>query len=90
LLQQRVEEGFRVSTLTMEADKEVLGFIKQYQTLASHLYWAKRLGIKPSDIVLQRVNENIKSYWRWHIIDEKDPMYLFKGIEKCLDLTPLF
>jgi len=82
LLQQRVEEGFRVSTLTMEADKEVLGFIKQYQTLASHLYWAKRLGIKPSDIVLQRVNENIKSYWRWHIIDEKDPMYLFKGIEK--------
>jgi len=81
-LQQKVEEGFRVLTLMTEVDKEVLDFIKQYQVIASHLYWAKRLGIKPSDAVLRRAKESIKSYWRWHIIDEKDPMYLFKGIEK--------
>ena len=82
MLPQKVEEGFRVLTLMTEVDKEVLDFIKQYRVLASHMYWARRLGIEPSDVVLQRAKESIKSYWRWHIINEKDPMYLFKGIEK--------
>ncbi len=42
MLQQKVEEGFRVLTLMTEVDKEVLDFIKQYQVIASHLYWAKK------------------------------------------------
>ncbi|WP_054844600.1 hypothetical protein [Vulcanisaeta souniana] len=81
--QRKVEEGgFRILTLEANVDREVIEFIRQYQVLASHLYWAKRLGIQPSDAVMQRVKEGIKSYWRWQIINEKDPIYLFKGIEK--------
>lgn len=82
MLQKKVEEGFRILTLEKEVDKEVIDFIKRYQALASHLYWAKRLGIRPSEEVLDRVNKELKSYWRWHIIDDKDPMYLFKGVEE--------
>lgn len=81
-MQKKVEEGFRVLTLEKEVDEEVIEFIRRYQALATHLYWAKRLGIQPSGSVVQEVNESIRSYWRWHIIDEKDPMYLLKGIER--------
>ncbi len=28
---------------------------------------------------MKGINEEVKSYWRWHLIDEGDPMYLFKG-----------
>ena len=77
----KVEEGFRVLTLEKEVDGEVLNFIRRYQVLASHLYWARRLGIRPSEEVLSRIEEEVKSYWRWNIIDEGGPMYLFKGVE---------
>ena len=80
--QKKVEEGFRVLTLEKEVDRDVIEFVRRYQVLASHLYWAKRLGISPSEEVLNRVEKEVKSYWRWHIIDEEDPMYLFKGVEE--------
>ncbi|WP_291998769.1 hypothetical protein [Caldivirga sp.] len=79
---RKVEEGFRVLTLEVKADYDVLEFIRRYQVLASHLYWARRLRVKPSEAVMERVRNEIKSYWRWHLIDEEDPMYLFRGIEK--------
>lgn len=75
-------EGFRVLTLVADVDGDVLEYIRRYQVLASHLFWAKKLGIKPSEHVLERVRKEIKSYWRWHLIDEGDPMYLFKGVEE--------
>ncbi|GAB6946059.1 hypothetical protein JCM16161A_01890 [Vulcanisaeta sp. JCM 16161] len=81
-MRQKVEEGFRVLTLEAEVDADVIEFIKKYQALASHLYWSKRLGIEPSETVLSKIDNEIKSYWKWHVIDEDDPMYLFKGIEK--------
>ncbi len=82
MLPQKIEEGFRILTLRAKVDEDVIEFIRRYQVLASHMYWARRLGIKPSEAVMEKINEEVKSYWRWHIIDEEDPMYLFKGVEK--------
>jgi len=82
LLQEKVEEGFRILTLEKDVDKDVLEFIRNYQILASHLYWSRRLDIKPSDTTIEKLRRDVKSYWRWHVVDEKDPMYLFKNVER--------
>ena len=79
---QKIEEGFRVLTLTANVDDDILNYIRRYQVLASHIYWARRLGIEPAKEVLDKIKKEVKSYWRWQLINEKDPMYLFKGIEK--------
>ncbi|WP_256359258.1 hypothetical protein [Vulcanisaeta sp. JCM 14467] len=42
--QRRIEEGFRVLTLTADVDEDVLDFIRRYQVLASHIYWARSSG----------------------------------------------
>jgi Putative transposase DNA-binding domain. len=81
-LQEKVEEGFRILTLEKDVDKDVLEFIRNYQILASHLYWSRRLDIKPSDTTIEKLRRDVKSYWRWHVVDEKDPMYLFKNVER--------
>ncbi|GAB6945251.1 zinc ribbon domain-containing protein [Vulcanisaeta sp. JCM 14467] len=80
--QRRIEEGFRVLTLTADVDEDVLDFIRRYQVLASHIYWARRLGISPDPSVLEELRSEVKAYWRWHVIDERDPMYLFKGVKE--------
>jgi len=82
LLQEKVEEGFRVLNLEKDVDKDVLEFVRKYQILASHLYWSRRLGIKPSDIITEKLQRDVKSYWRWQVIDERSPMYLFKNVER--------
>ena len=82
MLQEKVEEGFRILNLEKDVDKDVLEFVRKYQILASHLYWSRRLGIKPSDIITEKLQRDVKSYWRWQVIDERDPMYLFKNVEK--------
>ena len=82
MLQEKVEEGFRILTLEKDVDKDVLEFIRNYQILASHLYWSRRLDIKPSDTTIEKLRRDVKSYWRWHVVDEKDPMYLFKNVER--------
>jgi putative transposase len=81
-LQEKVEEGFRILTLEKNVDKDVLEFIRNYQILASYLYWSRRLGIKPSDITIEKLWRDVKSYWRWQVVDEEDPMYLFKNVER--------
>jgi hypothetical protein len=78
---QRIEEGFRVLTLQYPISEDVKEFIEEYRIQASHLYWCKRLGLEPSKEVVDRLWEKVPSYWRWHLIDPKDPMYLFKGVE---------
>ena len=82
MLQEKVEEGFRILTLEKDVDKDVLEFIRNYQILASHLYWSRRLGIKPSETTIERLWRDVKSYWRWQVVDEEDPMYLFKNVER--------
>ena len=81
-MQEKVEEGFRVLNLEKDVDKDVLEFVRKYQILASHLYWSRRLGIKPSDIITEKLQRDVKSYWRWQVIDERSPMYLFKNVER--------
>jgi putative transposase len=78
---QRVEEDFRVLTLQYPLSEDVK-FIEEYGVLASHFYWCKRLGLEPAKEVVEKLWERVPSYWRWHLVDSKDPMYLFKGVEK--------
>lgn len=49
--------------------------------LASHIYWCRRLGLEPSREVLEKIWAEVPSYWRWHVVDPRDPLYLFKGVE---------
>jgi putative transposase len=79
---QRIEEGFRVLTLQYPLSDDIKEFIEEYRALASHFYWCKRLGLDPSKEVVDRLWERVPSYWRWHLVDPKDPMYLFKGVEE--------
>jgi len=79
---QRIEEGFRVLTLRYPISEDVKEFIEEYRVIASHLYWCKRLGLEPDKKVVDKLWERVPSYWRWHLVDPKDPMYLFKGVEK--------
>jgi len=78
---QRIEEGFRVLTLQYPITEDIKEFIEEYRALASHFYWCKRLGLDPSKEVVDKLWERVPSYWRWHLVDPKDPMYLFKGVE---------
>ncbi|WP_252901593.1 hypothetical protein [Vulcanisaeta sp. JCM 14467] len=32
--------------------------------------------------MLEELRSEVKAYWRWHVIDERDPMYLFKGVKE--------
>lgn len=82
---QRIEEGFRVLTLQYPLSEDVKEFIEEYKVLASHLYWCKRLGLEPAKEVVEKLWERVPSYWRWQLVDPKNPMYLFKGVER----TPL-
>jgi len=79
---QRIEEGFRVLTLQYPITEDIKEFIEEYRALASHLYWCKRLRLDPSKEVVDKLWERVPSYWRWQLVDPKDPMYLFKGVEK--------
>jgi hypothetical protein len=79
---QRIEEGFRVLTLRYPISEDVKEFIEEYRVLASHLYWCKRLYLEPSKEVVERLWQKVPSYWRWHLVDPKDPMYLFRGVEE--------
>jgi len=78
---QKIEEGFRVLTLRYPISEDVKKFIEEYRILASHFYWCKRLNLKPAEEVIKKLWEKVPSYWRWHLIDPKDPMYLYRGIE---------
>ena len=79
---QRIEEGFRVLLLQYPITEDIKEFIEIYEALASHFYWCKRLGLEPTREVVERLWQKVPSYWRWHLVDPKDPMYLFKGVEK--------
>jgi hypothetical protein len=79
---QRVEEGFRILTLQYPITEDIKEFIEGYRVLASHLYWYKRLGLEPAKEVVEKLWQRVPSYWRWHLVDPKDPMYLFKGVKK--------
>jgi putative transposase len=78
---RRIEEGFRILTLRYPIPRDIKEFIEGYKTLASHLYWSKRLGLEPAEEVIEKLLQKVPSYWRWHLIDPKDPMYLYKGVE---------
>jgi putative transposase len=78
---QKIEEGFRVLTLRYPISEDVKKFIEEYRILASHLYWCKRLNLKPAEEVIKKLWEKVPSYWRWQLIDPKNPMYLYRGIE---------
>jgi hypothetical protein len=79
---QKIEEGFRVLTLQHPISEDVKEFIEEYRVLASHLYWCKRLGLEPSKEVVERLWQKVPSYWRWHLVNPKNPMYLFRGAKK--------
>jgi putative transposase len=79
---QRIEEGFKVLTLQYPITEDIKEFIEEYRALASHLYWCKRLGLEPTKEVIERLWQRVSSYWRWHLVDPEDHMYLFKGVEK--------
>jgi putative transposase len=79
---QRTEEGFRVLTLQYPLSDDIKEFIEEYRVLASHLYWCKRLGLEPAKEVVEKLWGRVPSYWRWHLVDPGDPMYLFRGVEK--------
>jgi len=78
---QRIEEGFRVLTLQYPISEDVKKFIEEYRIPASHLYWCKRLNLKPAEEVIKKLWQKVPSYWRWRLIDPRDPMYLFKEVE---------
>jgi putative transposase len=78
---QRIEESFRTLTLRYPIPEDIKEFIEGYRTLASHLYWSKRLGLEPAEEVIEKLWQKVPSYWRWHLIDPKDPMYLYRGVE---------
>jgi len=78
---QRTEEGFRVLTLKYPMTEDVRGFIERYRALASHFYWSRRLGLEPASEVVEELWRRVPSYWRWHLVDPRDPLYLFKGVE---------
>jgi transposase len=79
---RRVEEGYRVLTLYYPITEDVEEFIEEYEVLASHLYWCKRLGLEPAKEVVEELWKRVPSYWRWQLVDPKDPMYLLKGVER--------
>ena len=79
---RRVEEGYRVLTLYYPITEDVEEFIEEYEVLASHLYWCKRLGLEPAKEVVEELWKRVPSYWRWHLADPRDPMYLLKGVER--------
>ena len=78
---QRTEEGFRVLTLQYTMTEDVRDFIEGYRALASHLYWSRRLGLEPASEAVEELWLRVPSYWRWHLVDPRDPLYLFKGVE---------
>jgi len=82
---QRIEEGFRVLTLGYPITEDVRKFIERYKVLASHLYWCRRLGLKPAREVVEKLWQEVPSYWRWHLVDLRSPLYLFREVEE----TPL-
>jgi len=82
---QKTEEGFRILTLHYLITEDVRKFIERYRTLGSHLYWCKRLGLEPSKEVIEELWQEVPSYWRWNLLDQKSPLYLFKNVER----TPL-
>jgi hypothetical protein len=61
--------------------EDVRDFIKGYRALASHFYWSRRLGLEPASEVVEELWRRVPSYWRWHLVDPRDPLYLFKGVE---------
>ncbi len=87
---QKVEEGFRVLTLETEVNEEVLEFIKRYQILASHLYWVKRLGIKPSEDTIQKINVGIKVIGDGTLLMKGIRCICLKVLKILLDLILLF
>lgn len=74
----RIEEGFRVLTLRYPITEDVREFIEEYRVLATHLYWCRRFGLEPDEEVIEKLWERVPSYWRWHLVNPRDPMYLFK------------
>ena len=79
---QRIEEGFRVLTLQYQITEDIKEFIEEYRALVSHLYWCEKLGLEPAKEVVEKLWQRVPSYWRWHLADPRDPMYLFKGVKK--------
>jgi hypothetical protein len=71
-----------VLTLQYPISEDIKEFIEEYRVLASHFYWCRRLGLEPSKEVVERLWQKVPSYWRWHLVDPKNPMYLFRGAEK--------
>jgi len=81
-LKSRTLEGYRVLTLRYPLDDDLREYIYNYRVLASHIYWCKRLGIDPDPEVLSKLTKTIKSYWRDNLLDERDPLYLFRNIAR--------
>jgi ribosomal protein S27AE len=79
---QKIEEGFRVLTLQYPISEDIKRFIEEYRVLASYIYWCKRFRLEPAKEVVEKLWQKVPSYWRWHLIDPKDPMCLFKGVER--------
>ena len=61
--------------------EEIRRFFKTFHAGVNHLYWCKRLGIDPDPKVIERAMQ-LKSYWRIPLLDERSPLYIFKGIER--------
>jgi len=80
-LKSRTLEGYRVLTLRYPLDNELKEYIYRYKVLASHIYWCKRVGIGYDPEVVKELR-SIKSYWRDNLLDENDPLYLFKNLDK--------
>lgn len=78
----RVLEGYRVLTLQYPLPPDAGQLIEEYRVLASHLYWCARLSLKPAEEVIGKLEERIPTYWRNSLLSPKNPLYLFKGVEK--------
>lgn len=81
-LKSRTLEGYRVLTLRYPLDDDLREYIYNYRVLASHIYWCKKLGIDPDPEVVSKLTKTIKSYWRDNLLDERDPLYLFRNIAR--------
>ncbi len=73
---------------------QIVETFKLFRAIATHLYWCKKLGIEPDPNVVAKAQQ-LHSYFRDCIFNERSQRYLFKNIDEIprprktlLDLNP--
>jgi len=59
----------------------IISLFKEFKAIATHLYWCKRLGIKPSEEVIDKLH-SLPSYFHDCLLNVSSQNYLFKEIVK--------